>query len=72
MISDAEVEAATVAIQIGLNIAFTIALSAYVYFKQDWSKAVDEHDVENLDDNMKEEGNDPAGGTIIYRDGVQM
>lgn len=70
MIEETRVEENTVVIQIGVNLIFICALVVYVYIRQDWAKATDDNEVENLGDDMKEEANDPAGGTIIYRDGV--
>lgn len=56
--------------QIGVNLIFIFVLLVYVYVRQDWAEVVDDNEGENLGDNIKEEANDPAGGTIIYRDGV--
>lgn len=58
--------------QIGVNSIFIFVLLVYVYIRQDWAKVTDDNEGENLGDDIKEEVNDPAGGTIIYRDGVQM
>ena len=58
--------------QIGVNSVLICVLIVYVYFHQDWAKATDDNEGENLGEDIKEEANDPAGGTIIYRDGVQM
>ena len=56
--------------QIGVNSIFIFVLLVYVYVRQDWAEVTDENEGENLGDNIKEGANDPAGGTIIYRDGV--
>jgi hypothetical protein len=55
MIEEAEVEATTVFIQIALNFVFICALTVYVYFRQDWAKATDDNEGENLVDNIKED-----------------
>ncbi len=72
MIEETQVEENTVIIQISINLIFIFGLVVYVYIRQDWAKANDDNEVENMGDDIKEEANDPAGGTIIYRDGVQM
>lgn len=56
--------------QIGVNSIFIFVLLVYVYVRQDWAEVIDDNEGENLGENIKEEANDPAGGTIIYRDGV--
>jgi hypothetical protein len=56
--------------QIGVNLIFIFVLLVYVCIRQDWAEVIDDNEGENLGDNIKEEANDPAGGTIIYRDGV--
>ena len=53
-----------------MNSIFIFVLLVYVYVRHDWAEVTDENEGENLGDNIKEEANDPAGGTIIYRDGV--
>ena len=70
MIEETQVEENTVVIQIGVNFIFICVLVVYVYIRQDWAKAADDNEGENLGDDIKEEANDPAGGTLIYRDGV--
>jgi len=70
MIEETRSEENTVIFQIGVNLIFIFVLLVYVYVRQDWAEVIDDNEGENLGDNIKEEANDPAGGTIIYRDGV--
>lgn len=56
--------------QIVVNSIFIFVLLVYVYVRHDWAEVLDDNEGENLGENIKEEANDAAGGTIIYRDGV--